>query len=155
VSVLLENPAGEEEAEGVRKPLVQVLEDGGALDIRYMESGKKAVPLIFSPLHLICSLGFNLVFGMARSGEEGPDMREGRYRLLYLDRIREASLRPEQTKAPAYVYVQTTGSRDIEVVLARESSDLLLVFALPPGEPVKNPPSEYRLLVQTEIFAQR
>ncbi|MDR1949342.1 MAG: hypothetical protein LBQ38_08120 [Spirochaetaceae bacterium] len=28
--------------------------------------------------------------------------------------------------------VQTTGSRDIEVILAREQSDLLLVFALPP-----------------------
>jgi hypothetical protein len=83
---------------------------------------------------------------MVRSGDG-----DSRYRLLYLDRIKEAVIRQEPVKAPAYVYIQTTGSRDIEVVLARESSDLLLVFVLPPEAPV----SEYTLIAQTEIFAHR
>jgi hypothetical protein len=151
-SILLESSAWEEGAGAVKTPLLQALEDTTALDIRYMEAGKKAVSLVFSPLHLICSLDFNLVFGIAGMGEED---RQGRYRLLYLDRVREAVVRQEPSKPSAYVYVQTTGSRDIEVVLAREQSDLLLVFALPPGGSSKNPSPEYTLLVQTEIFAQR
>jgi predicted DNA-binding transcriptional regulator YafY len=148
-TILLESSAWEEGAGAVKQPLLQALEESTALDIRYMESDKKAVSLVFTPLHLICSLGFNLVFGIARSGEES------RYRLLYLDRILKALARREKTKPPAYVYIQTTGSRDIEVVLARDSSDLLLVFALPLDEPEKNTLSEYSLLVQTEIFTQR
>jgi predicted DNA-binding transcriptional regulator YafY len=154
-SVLLESPAREQGTGAVKTPLLQALEDTTALDIRYMEAGKKAVSLIFNPLHLICSLDFNLVFGIARKGEEDSSARPGRYRLLYLDRIREAIVRQEPSNPPAYVYIQTTGSRDIEVVLAREHSDLLLVFTLPPEGSSKNPFPEYTLLVQAEIFAQR
>jgi hypothetical protein len=167
-SVLLETSVREQGAGAVKTPLLQALEDGGTLDIQYMESGKKAVSFTFNPLHLICALDFNMVFGIARMGEE-VFARPGRYRLLYLDRIREAVIRQEPAKppegnlnpfesrrrVPAYVYVQTTGSRDIEVVLAGEHSDLLMVFALPPDGSSKNTSPEYTLLVQTEIFAQR
>jgi predicted DNA-binding transcriptional regulator YafY len=151
-SILLESPSWDLEADTVQKPLLQALEEASALDIRYMEGGKKAVSLVFWPLHLVCSPGFSLVFGMARPGEGSS---AGSYRLLYLDRIREAAARQEPVKPPAYVYIQTTGNRDIEVVFAREYSDLVLVFALPPESPAKNPPPEYILLVQTEIFARR
>jgi predicted DNA-binding transcriptional regulator YafY len=154
-SVLLEGPVWEPDSRGVKKPLLQALEDAAALDIRYIESGKKAVSLVFWPLYLICSPGYSLVFGKVQSGEEGPSAEEGRYRLLYLDRIRKAIARHDTAKPPAYIHVQTTGSRDIEVVLAREHSDLVLVFALPPETSVKTPPPEYTLLVLTEIFAPR
>jgi hypothetical protein len=154
-SILLDGPAWEPDSGGVKNPLLQALEDTTALDIRYMEAGKKAVSFVFWPLHLICSPGYNLVFGKAQTGEENLSPEAGRYRLLYLDRIKEAVVREGKAKSPAYVYVQTTGSRDIEIVLAREQSDLVLVFALSAENPAKNSPPEYTLLVQTEIFAQR
>jgi predicted DNA-binding transcriptional regulator YafY len=151
-SVLLEGPAWED-AGAVKTPLLRALEDAAALDIRYMERGRKAVSLVFWPLHLVCAPGDSLVFGMAQPGGEDPSP-EG-YRLLYLDRIREAAVQPGRMKPPGYLYVQSTGGRDIEVVLARENSDLVLVFALPPGDAAKGPPPEYTLLAQTEIFARR
>jgi hypothetical protein len=148
VSVLLETPElGEREMGIAKKVLLEALNGNTALSLRYMESGKKAVSLVFSPLHLICTLDFNLVFGVIRSGEER------RYRLLYVDRIREATIYQEVVKPPPYVYIQTTGHRDIEVVLAGASSDLVFVFALPPDSPASGPLPEYVLLVQTEIFA--
>jgi predicted DNA-binding transcriptional regulator YafY len=152
-SVLLDGPVWEPEADTVQKSLLQALDEASALDIRYMEGGKKAVSLVFWPFHLVCSPGFSLVFGTVKQEENEPSA--GGYRLLYLDRIREATVRREAAKPPAYVYIQTTGGRDIEAVLAREHSDLVLVFALPPEYPAKSPPPEYTLLVQTEIFAQR
>jgi hypothetical protein len=150
VSVLLEIPeSGGRETGAVKKVLLEALNGNSVLDLRYTESGKKAVSLVFSPLHLICTLDFNLVFGITRSGEER------RYRLLYVDRIREAAICQEVVKPPPYMYIQTTGRRDIEVVLAGESSDLVLVFTLPPDSPETGPLPEYSLLVQTEIFALR
>jgi hypothetical protein len=150
VSVLLETlEVGEREAGTAKKALLQALNANTALDLRYMEAGKKTVSLVFSPLHLICTLDFNLVFGVTRSGEER------RYRLLYVDRIKGAAICQEAVKPPPYVYIQTTGHRDIEVVLAGESSDLVLVFTLPPDNPETGPLPEYGLLVQTEIFALR
>jgi predicted DNA-binding transcriptional regulator YafY len=154
-SVLLDGPALDlEEAGAVTRPLLQALEDTAALDIRYMEAGKKAVSLVFWPLHLVCAPGYSLVFGSAQTGEASSP-EEGRYCLLYLDRIREAVIRQERGKSPAYIHVQTTGGRDIEVVLARETSDLVLVFALPDEGSAKGPQPEYALLVQTEIFARK
>jgi predicted DNA-binding transcriptional regulator YafY len=154
-SILLDGPAWDhEEAGAVTGPLLRALEDTAALDIRYMEAGKKVVSLVFWPLHLVCSPGYSLVFGSVQR-EEASVPEAGRYRLLHLDRIREAVVRQERGKSPAYIHVQTTGGRDIEVVLSREQSDLVLVFALPDEGPAKGPPPEYILLAWTEIFALR
>jgi hypothetical protein len=155
-SILLDGPMWDPEgADVVTRPLLQALGDAAALDIRYMEAGKKAVSLVFWPLHLVCSPGYSLVFGLVQTGEGEPLPEGGRYRLLHLDHIREALMRQERGKSPAYIHVQTTGNRDIEVVLAREQSDLVLVFALPDENAAKGPQPEYDLLVQTEIFARR
>jgi predicted DNA-binding transcriptional regulator YafY len=155
-SVLLDGPALDpEEAGTVTRPLLQALEDTAALDIRYMEAGKKAVSLVFWPLHLVCAPGYSLVFGLVQTEEEEPSPEAGRYRLLCLDHIREAVVRQERGKSPAYIHVQTTGGRDIEMVLARKQSDLVLVFALPDEGSAKGPQPEYALLVQTEIFARK
>jgi predicted DNA-binding transcriptional regulator YafY len=154
-SILLEGPAWEPESDAVKRPLLRALEDTAALHIRYMEAGKKVVSLVFLPLHLVCSPGGSLVFGITRRKGEGPAPEGDSYRLLYLDRIREAVLRQGPGRPPAYVRVQTTGGRDIEIILAREQSDLILVFTLPAEGSAKSPPPEYTLLVQTEIFARR
>jgi predicted DNA-binding transcriptional regulator YafY len=147
VSVLLEIPEQwETEMGAVKKALLQALNDNTALNLRYM-AGKKTVSLVFYPLHLICTLGFNLVFGMTWSGEKK------KYRLLYVDRIKEATMRQETLIPPPYVYIQTTGNQDIEVVLARENSDIVLVFTIPPDNLETGLLPEYTLLVQTEIFA--
>ncbi|MDR1143255.1 MAG: hypothetical protein LBK77_03425 [Spirochaetaceae bacterium] len=151
-SILLEGPFPETETGPALTTLLQALEEAGALDIRYMEAGKKAVSFVFWPLHLVCSPGCSLVFGRVQSGESPEG---GRYRLLYLDRIRQAAIRQDRAKPPAYIHIQTTGGRDIEAVLAREQSDLVLVFALPAEGSAKSPAPEYTLLVQTELFAQR
>ncbi|MCL1931926.1 MAG: hypothetical protein FWF55_08920 [Treponema sp.] len=133
----------------VKGPLLVALERNTALNVQYLEMGKKRAVFVFRPLHLICTLGDNLVFGLARSknGEQ--------YKLLYLDRITKASPHGGQAAIPSYVHIQTTGSRDIEAVIAGERSDLLLVFILPPEGRGKGFSPEYSLLVQTEIFAQK
>ena len=147
VSVLLNAP-GALEGSIVREPLLAALESNTALDMQYLETGKKQTAFLFRPLHLICTLGENLVFGLAYIGTEE------RYRLLYLDRIMSAVPHKGQGAITPYVHIQTTGNRDIEVVIAEEHSDLLLVFSLPAEGQSKKFPPEYSLLVQTEIFAQ-
>ncbi|MDR2661436.1 MAG: hypothetical protein LBC31_00400 [Treponema sp.] len=151
-SILLEGPFPKPEAGPALTTLLRALEEARALDVRYMEAGKKAGSFVFWPLHLVCSPAYSLVFGRAQSGESPGD---GRYRLLYLDRIREAAIRQDRAKPPAYIHIQTTGGRDIEAVLARDQSDLVLVFALPAEGSAKGPAPEYILLAQTELFAQR
>jgi predicted DNA-binding transcriptional regulator YafY len=134
--------------ETVKKPLLRALEDGANLKIRYIEANRKTAAFEFLPLHLICTLGFHLIFGKCRMGTEQQ------YRLLYLDRIVEAV--PQQKKTPpSYVYIQTTGGCDIEAMVAGENSDLLLIFApLTSGQPKGKPP-EYGLLAKAEIFTLR
>ncbi|MDR2738264.1 MAG: hypothetical protein LBB68_00295, partial [Treponema sp.] len=102
---------------------------------------------IFKPLHLICTLGTNLVFGRLQQGQAE------RYALLYLDRLRDVTLHSESGVLPSYIYIQSTGNRDIEVVMAQENSDLLLVFILRPDPASQKFLPEYVLLAQTEIFA--
>jgi hypothetical protein len=53
---------------------------------------------------------------------------------------------------PDYIYVQTAGSQDIEVLISKKWSDLLLVFTLQPGTSRKKTLAEYALLAQTEIY---
>jgi len=147
-SILLDAP-GTLEDSPVKGSLFAALEQNTALDVQYLEMGKKQAAFVFRPLHLICTLGDNLIFGLARSENEE------RYRLLYLDRITKASPHGGHAAMPSYVHIQTTGNRDIEAVIAGERSDLLLVFTLPLEGRGKGFFPEYSLLVQTEIFAQK
>jgi hypothetical protein len=150
ISILENKPdLWEAGTETVKKPLLRALEDGAVLKIRYMEAGRKAAAFEFQPLHLICTLGFNLIFGICQTGVEPQ------YRLLYLDRVAEAAPRQKKTRQPSYVYIQSSGECDIEAVIAGEYSDMLLVFApLREGQSEGKPP-EYGLLAKAEIFALR
>jgi predicted DNA-binding transcriptional regulator YafY len=147
VSVLLDVP-GILEGSPIKEPLLAALENNTAVEIQYLEMKKKQASFAFRPLHLICTFGDNLVFGLA--GSETGEL----YRLLYLDRI--ISVNPNKSRAaiPAYVHIQTTGNRDIEVIIAGERSDLLLVFTLPQENQDKKVYPEYSLLIKTEIFSQ-
>jgi predicted DNA-binding transcriptional regulator YafY len=148
VSVLLDRGAAEDPAfDAVQRPLIQAVNHTTACEILYRYSAVKPIRLIFKPLHLICTLGTNLVFGRVQEG-----LAE-RYALLYLDRIRDVTPRSESGVLPSYIYIQSTGNRDIEVVMARENSDLLLVFIPRPDSASRKFPPEYVLLAQTEIFA--
>jgi hypothetical protein len=53
---------------------------------------------------------------------------------------------------PDYVYVQTTRNQDIEVLISKKRSDLLLVFVLQPGTGRQKTLAEYALSAQTEIY---
>ena len=147
-SVLLNAP-GVLEGSSIGERLLTALEQNTALEMKYLEMGKKQVSFVFRPLHIICTLGVDLVFGLAQ--HEADE----RYRLLYLDRIKSATAHNASAALPSYVHVQTTGNRDIEVVIAGERSDLLLVFTLPKDGDGKSSIPEYSLLIQTEIFAQK
>jgi predicted DNA-binding transcriptional regulator YafY len=148
VSVLLDSLAPSDAlTEKAGKEIVRALDSYDSLDMVYADSGKRYIDLLFKPLHLICTLNRSLVFGMVNSG------RESRYSLLYLDRIREAKIRHEPSEPPSYLYIISTGNQDIEVVLSRDKSDLLLVFAPNPETPTQKHPLEYSLRIQTEIFA--
>jgi predicted DNA-binding transcriptional regulator YafY len=146
-TVLLNTPEAFEKND-VREPLLAALEHNAAVHLSYIGMGKKQTAFLFRPLHIICTLGDNLIFGLARIGNEE------RYKLLYMERIMGAELHDAHGTPAPYVHIQTTGNRDIEAVISGESSDLLLVFSLPAsGQNGKFAP-EYSLLVQTEIFAQ-
>jgi hypothetical protein len=146
VSVLLDDMGDDAEA-GVKQSLLKALDDNAAVRLLYAFSGKKPyASLVFKPVHLICALEFNLVFGTIADGQKN------RYALLYLDRIKEVSIRNEVSAPPDYIYIQTTHSHDIEVVITQERSDLLLVFTLQPEGEARKPLPEYVLLAQTEIF---
>ncbi|AEF81464.1 hypothetical protein TREAZ_0139 [Leadbettera azotonutricia ZAS-9] len=147
-SVLLNNMVLDTDFGAVAQPLMHALNSNTAVRLSYAFSGKKPIEKIFRPIHLICALEMNLVFGTIKE-----EKRE-RYALLYLDRIREVSPCGKMTAPPSYVAVQTIRSRDIEVVIALEKSDVLLIFTCAPNNaPAKFLP-EYTLLVQTEIFAE-
>jgi hypothetical protein len=147
VSVLLDQGAAEDPAfDTVKRPLIQAMNRTAACEILYRHSAVKPIRLIFRPLHLICTLGNNLIFGQVQEGQAG------RYALLYLDRIREVTPRGESGTLPSYIYTQSAGSRDIEVIMARENSDLLLVFIPRPNSASRRSLPEYVLLAQTEIF---
>jgi predicted DNA-binding transcriptional regulator YafY len=151
-SVLLDGPEpSNAQVQGVKAPILQSLENNAALALRYVWNGKKPVTLRFRPIHFICAPGVSLLFGRDET------QSEPRYALLRFEHIKEAACLPDSDASPApgippYIQVQTTHSGDIEVILAREQSDLLLVFALPPLDSGK-PLPEYSLLAQTELFA--
>jgi hypothetical protein len=147
-ATVLLNAPGALEGNPVKEPLLSALENRTALDIRYLETGKKKSSFLFRPLHLICTLGDSLVFGLAGS------KTEERYRLLFLERVTGVIPHKGPSVLPSYIHVQTTGNRDIEVVVSGERSDLLLVFTLPAASEGKNSSPEYELIVRTEFFSQ-
>jgi hypothetical protein len=109
--------------------------------------GKKPEKITFLPVHLILFGETQLVFGVL-----GPES-ENRYVILYMDRIQEAACLKKTKEPPSYVYAQTTHNQDIEIVISRDKSDLLLIFAAQRGKTQKQASMEYTLLVQTELFA--
>jgi predicted DNA-binding transcriptional regulator YafY len=147
-ATVLLNAPGAVEGNPVKEPLLSALENSTALDIGYLEAGKKKSSFLFRPLHLICTFWDGLVFGLAGHGTGE------RYRLLYPERITGAVPHKGPAVLPSYVHIQTTGNRDVEVVVAGERSDLLLVFALPLDGQGKNISPEYELVVRAEFFSQ-
>jgi hypothetical protein len=145
VSILPDERQGEDIINPVKKTIFEALGDNSSLQIVYNGFYSASSNLVFKPLHCILSRETLLVFGLIEA--------EGRYTILYLDRIGEAIHLNKTLKPPAYVYVQTTHHYDIEVILSKEESDLFLVFSAKRRDAKKKIPGEYVLLAQIEIFA--
>jgi hypothetical protein len=147
VSVLLEGP-GEEapEAGSIKEALLEALAKNTVLAVSYGPAKKETEKISFQPVHFILTGGREFVFGIMEPGQKD------RYTILSVDRIYEAAPQGNPITPPSFVYIQTTGNHDIEVVISREESDLLLIFSSG-GDTRKKQPAEYALIAQTEIFS--
>ncbi|GHT71965.1 hypothetical protein FACS1894110_25920 [Spirochaetia bacterium] len=164
VSMLLNAPSGQEtDRKGPLRSLLEALDSYREVKLRYVYSGIEPVTLIFQPIHFIYTPESHLIFGGLRN-EQGI-----RYGILHGERIEEltridtpvsqpaSSALPRESgffrgSPPDYVYVQTAEGQDIEVLISKKWSDLLLVFTLQPGTGRKKTLAEYALLAQTEIY---
>jgi hypothetical protein len=132
--------------DGPLRSLLEALNSHVEVTFRYIYSGIEPITLIVQPLHFIYTPEAPLLFGVLRN-EQG-----NRYGILHGERIEELARLDSPVHPPEYVYVQTTGNHDIEVLVSKKRSDLLLVFTLQPGISRKKTLAEYTLLAQTEIY---
>ncbi|WP_157784180.1 hypothetical protein [Treponema primitia] len=145
--MLLNAPPGPESLkEGPLRSLLEALNNQVEVKLHYIYSGLESVILIFRPLHFIYTPETHLIFGTLR------DEQRSRYVILHGERIQKLAYLDSPVNQPDYVYVQTTGNQDIEILVSQRQSDMLLVFTLQPGTGRKKTLAEYALLAQTEVY---